>query len=144
MCVNIFRQRKVKVHKQSYSQCIMLIYIIISLFSPCHCSICGPYVTVRTKISRANVHFAALTLFISKEREWSYHYSVSVNTEDLIVLPNFKLRLFENEADKKKKLNHNLTKEKDYSSNKLSLYEILRCDYKRFFFCSAFAFQRHL
>ena len=80
----------------------MPIYIIISLFLPCHCSICGPYLTVRTKISRANVHFAALTLFISKESKWSHHYSVSVNTEDLVVLPNFKLRLFENEADKKR------------------------------------------
>ena len=42
--------------------------IWLSLFSPCDWSICGPYLTIPTKIFKENVHFGALNLFISEKR----------------------------------------------------------------------------
>ena len=55
---------------------IIIIIIWLSLFSPCDRSICGRYVPIRTKISKANAHFAALNLFISKKKVWRRLWNV--------------------------------------------------------------------
>ena len=76
----------------------IIIIIWLSLFSPCDWSICRPYVPVRTKISKSNAHFAALSLFISKKKKGLKKVTeTSVKHEDLDP-PNFNLCLFVNEA----------------------------------------------
>lgn len=101
-----------------------------------------PLVNLRSVCYSADQTFKSKCSFCSTNFDYLQE-KVSVNPEDLVVPPNFNRRLFENEADKKK-LNRSLAKEKDYNSTKLSLYEILPCDYKGNFFGSTFAFQCHL
>ena len=68
---------------------------------------------IRTKISKANAHFAALNLFILKKR-FKESYKTSVNLENLnvdFVLQHFNLCL----TKAMKKLNRNLIEEEDSS-----------------------------
>lgn len=112
----------------------------------CHWSFCSPAIcysadqNFKSKCS----FYSILTLFISKKRfNESYHITNQCQ-QTLRTWSSFQiLTCGYLKTNRTKKLNRNLTKEKDYSSTKLSLYEILWCDYTQNVFCSTFAFQCH-
>ena len=68
------------------SHVVNSLIISLSLFPPCDWSNAVRNLLYR-EISQTNAHFAALNLFISKNR-FKESYKISVNNEDFVLLPS--------------------------------------------------------